>query len=441
MIQIRLLFHLKTFFYTGNKDESEEDKCNSQIDFKNKMIKSFEQCQLWPLNLDDYKVNFENAQKKIDQIKNANNSENVSLAEEADEDDEEVEEEDDNDEADDDDDEEDENYDEKGHVDENDDIENKPPDQNESDSDEFQPKKKRARLSQTNTRRRSLPTSAVKKTSHAKTTPVVKAPANSKLTPQSSKIKQDKDTEAALMLAPPPPAEITVSAPLSLPTVLIVDIGDLTPSKMKIATTKSPETPVQTKKQLKTRPDTPTISTSTTPFRRESIKLNRSSLSRKALAKEAIHKCEDINSQVSDHISKIEGDESKMDISQVVADVIEVKESNKDVLSVDIANVKTFEEHSPPSQRGVLSNISSNSQESKDQASKEKDKFEQNMLCQDLFKLLTKDKSADGESIFANIYTSFSKKRKDPSSMTPSDHEIIKKFCSLYGDFFVEEQK
>jgi hypothetical protein len=44
---------------------------DSVLNFKNKMIKSFEQCHLWPLNSDEYKVYSEAAKKKLEDMEKA----------------------------------------------------------------------------------------------------------------------------------------------------------------------------------------------------------------------------------------------------------------------------------------------------------------------------------------------------------------------------------
>jgi hypothetical protein len=51
----------------GNEQSLDSSTSSSVLDFKNKMINSFEVCQLWPVNYQDYEEYFENAKKKANQ--------------------------------------------------------------------------------------------------------------------------------------------------------------------------------------------------------------------------------------------------------------------------------------------------------------------------------------------------------------------------------------
>ena len=133
----------------GNKSDMDESANQSTsllqttqassatLDFKNKMIKSFEQCQLWPLNVEEYKQFFENAKKRVDELEAANKEDPEHQTQRMDIPDQEV-----TDSSDSSDSEEEADPD----VDDEENLENKPPNRKRSEDEEYQPKK-RARLS------------------------------------------------------------------------------------------------------------------------------------------------------------------------------------------------------------------------------------------------------------------------------------------------------
>ena len=263
---------------------------DSVTNFKNKMIKSFEQCHLWPLNNDTYKTYAEAAKKKSEEMDKAINDNDedegvgVGVEEEEDEDDE--------------DEEENGMSDEDDEIESNEDIENQPPtsstdtaskkssiidSEDVGDDDNFQPKKKRARASTTQVsvsklRRRHSTSTITIPTPILTPTPVVATKRGRK-----PKVKTQLDIPETSSVPPQPIVLNTIPAKVDTPPL------DNTPTKLEIQSSRivsiisqdtKENTPTNTKK-VNNRPDTPAPKEPKSA-RRDSLKIKRFSFDPKA---------------------------------------------------------------------------------------------------------------------------------------------------------------